>query len=35
MTIQESPSDVPPGRIPRNKEIITFGDNIDLARPGD
>jgi DNA replication licensing factor MCM2 len=24
-----------PGRIPRCKEVILFGDNIDIARPGD
>lgn len=35
MTMQESPSEVLPGRIPRNKEIIVFGDNVDQARPGD
>jgi DNA replication licensing factor MCM2 len=35
LTLQESPSDVLPGRIPRSKEVILFGDNIDIARPGD
>lgn len=35
MTIQESPSDVLPGRIPRSKEVIAYGDNTDIARPGD
>lgn len=35
MTIQQSPSDVLPGRIPRNKQVIVFGDNTDIARPGD
>ena len=34
MTIQESPSQVLPGRIPRQKEVIIVGDNIDSARPG-
>lgn len=24
-----------PGRIPRNKEILVYGDNVDVARPGD
>lgn len=24
-----------PGRIPRNKEIVCYGDNTDIARPGD
>ncbi len=33
--LQESPSEVLPGRIPRSKEIVLFGDNIDKARPGD
>lgn len=33
--IQESPGDVPAGRIPRQKEVILLGDNIDVARPGD
>ena len=35
ITIQESPSDVLPGRIPRSKESVLYGDNIDIARPGD
>ena len=35
MTIQECPSEVLPGRIPRNKEMLVYGDNVDLARPGD
>jgi len=35
ITIQESPSEVLPGRIPRSKEVVLFGDNIDVARPGD
>lgn len=35
LTLQESPSQVLPGRIPRSKEVILFGDNIDQARPGD
>lgn len=26
---------MPPGRIPRQKEVILLGDNIDVARPGD
>jgi DNA replication licensing factor MCM2 len=26
---------VPPGRVPRSKEVILLGDNIDSARPGD
>lgn len=35
IVIQESPSTVPPGRVPRNKEVLLLGDNIDCARPGD
>ena len=35
ITVQESPSDVLPGRIPRSKEAIMYGDNIDVGRPGD
>jgi DNA replication licensing factor MCM2 len=26
---------VVPGRIPRSKEALLFGDNIDLVKPGD
>lgn len=26
---------MPAGRIPRQKEVILLGDNIDVARPGD
>ena len=35
MTLQETPSAVPPGRVPRHKEVILLGDNIDCARPGE
>eukprot|EP00871_Galdieria_phlegrea_P005968 jgi/Galph1/859/GphlegSOOS_G5716.1 len=35
MTLQESPGTVPPGRLPRYKEVILLGDMIDAARPGD
>lgn len=35
VTIQEAPHEVPPGRIPRQKEVVLLGDNIDVARPGD
>ena len=35
MTLQESPGEVPAGRIPRSKEIILLHDLIDQARPGD
>ena len=35
IVLQESPGEVLPGRIPRSKEIILFGDSIDKARPGE
>lgn len=35
ITVQESPGTVQPGRVPRQKEVILLGDNIDIARPGD
>lgn len=35
ITVQESPGSVLPGRVPRHKDTILLGDNIDLARPGD
>lgn len=35
ITVQELPHDVPPGRIPRQKDVILLGDNIEVARPGD
>eukprot|EP00210_Caulerpa_lentillifera_P000549 g530.t1 len=35
LTLQESPSDVPSGMVPRQKEIILQQDLIDSARPGD
>ncbi len=35
ITVQECPGDVPPGRVPRHKDVILLGDNIDVARPGD
>ena len=35
ITVQECPGDVPPGRVPRHKDVILLGDNIDAARPGD
>lgn len=35
ITVQELPHDVPPGRIPRQKDVVLLGDNIDIARPGD
>ena len=35
ITLQESPGNVPAGRLPRSKEIILLNDLIDQARPGD
>lgn len=35
ITLQESPSAVPAGRVPRYKEVVLLGDLIDSARPGE
>jgi len=35
LTLQESPGTVPPGRLPRQKEVICLWDLIDKARPGE
>jgi DNA replication licensing factor MCM2 len=35
ITLQECPGSVPPGRLPRTKDIILLGDLIDNARPGE
>eukprot|EP00347_Sterkiella_histriomuscorum_P014795 403359496 len=35
ITIQETPGSVPPGRVPRQKEIYLVNDQVDSARPGD
>ena len=35
IVIQESPGSVPPGRVPRQKEVILTNDLVDIARPGD
>lgn len=35
MTLQESPGSVPPGRLPRHREVILLWDLIDLAKPGE
>ncbi len=35
ITIQECPSKVPPGRVPRYKQVILLGDNVDKVKPGD
>jgi len=33
--VQESPGSVPPGRVPRQKEVYVLNDLVDSARPGD
>jgi len=35
LAIQEPPGSVPPGRVPRHKDVILLADLIDLARPGE
>ena len=35
LTLQESPGSVPPGRLPRHKEVVLLHDLIDCARPGE
>lgn len=35
ITVQETPGTVPPGRVPRQKEVILQADLVDIARPGD
>ncbi|KAF7678814.1 DNA replication licensing factor MCM2 [Astathelohania contejeani] len=35
LTLQEVPGTVPPGRLPRSKEVLLFYDLIDCARPGE
>jgi DNA replication licensing factor MCM2 len=35
LTLQETPGSVPPGRLPRSKEVILTGDLVDCARPGE
>ncbi|UZJ54694.1 hypothetical protein CBS101457_004014 [Exobasidium rhododendri] len=35
MTLQESPGSVPPGRLPRHREVILLYDLIDSAKPGE
>jgi DNA replication licensing factor MCM2 len=33
--VQETPGSVPPGRVPRTKEVVVADDLIDVARPGE
>ncbi|KAI9592406.1 MCM-domain-containing protein [Syncephalis fuscata] len=35
LTLQESPSMVPPGRLPRHREVILLWDLVDTAKPGE
>ncbi|KMV66288.1 minichromosome maintenance protein [Encephalitozoon cuniculi EcunIII-L] len=35
LTIQEIPGSVPPGSLPRSKEVLLFYDLIDCAKPGE
>ncbi|CDO72806.1 hypothetical protein BN946_scf184994.g59 [Trametes cinnabarina] len=35
LTLQESPGSVPPGRLPRHREVILLWDLIDKAKPGE
>ena len=35
ITLQESPGTIPPGRLPRSKEVILLHDLIDCVKPGD
>ncbi|MCJ1306712.1 MCM DNA helicase complex subunit [Agyrium rufum] len=35
ITLQESPGTVPPGRLPRHREVILLWDLIDSAKPGE
>ncbi len=35
ITLQESPGSVPPGRVPRCKDVILLSDLIDVAKPGE
>lgn len=35
LTLQESPGSVPPGRLPRHREVILTADLVDHAKPGE
>lgn len=35
LNLQETPGSVPPGRVPRTKEVLVADDLIDAARPGE
>ena len=35
ITLQEAPGTVPPGRLPRHREVILLADLVDVAKPGE
>ncbi len=35
LVIQELPEELPPGKLPRQCNVVAYGDNVDIARPGD
>ncbi|KAJ2673915.1 MCM DNA helicase complex subunit [Coemansia sp. RSA 1085] len=35
LTLQETPGSVPPGRLPRHREVVLLWDLIDCAKPGE
>ena len=35
VNLQERPGSVPPGRVPRTKEVVFLDDLVDVARPGE
>jgi len=35
VTLQEAPGSVEPGKMPRSKEVVLTGDQVDQVRPGD
>jgi DNA replication licensing factor MCM2 len=35
INLQETPGSVPPGRVPRQKEVFLMHDLVDIARPGE
>lgn len=35
LIVQETPGTIPPGRIPRSKEVVLLNDLIDIVRPGE
>ncbi|AJP85421.1 Mcm2p [Saccharomyces cerevisiae YJM1444] len=35
VTLQEAPGTVPPGRLPRHREVILLADLVDVSKPGE